>query len=84
MGLILALPCDQQAPEHADWATITHLPQLAIYAQFLQLTQPSRSHSQRPVHAVQVTGASQVMFDTHADSEEEEKELDTMAEVLTS
>ena len=35
MGLILALPCHQQAPEHADWTTITHLPQLPIYAEFL-------------------------------------------------
>ena len=35
MGLIFALPCDQEAPEHADRATITHLPQLPIDAELL-------------------------------------------------
>ncbi len=36
MGLILALPGHQKAPEHADWATITHLPQPSIDAELLQ------------------------------------------------
>ena len=36
MGRVLALPCDQQAAEHADWATVTDLPQLSIYTQLLQ------------------------------------------------
>lgn len=35
MGLIFALPGHQKAPEHADWAAITHLPQLAIDAELL-------------------------------------------------
>ena len=36
MGRVLALPCDQQTPEHADGAAVTNLPQLSVYAQFLQ------------------------------------------------
>ncbi len=35
MGLILALPGHQKASEHADWATITHLPQLSVDAELL-------------------------------------------------
>lgn len=36
MGLILALPGHQKASEHADWAAITDLPQIAIDAELLR------------------------------------------------
>lgn len=36
MGWVLALPGYQQAAEHADWATVTNLPQLPVDAQLLQ------------------------------------------------
>ncbi len=35
MGLVLALPRNQKAPEHADWATVADLPQFSIDAELL-------------------------------------------------
>ena len=52
MGWVLALPGDQQAPEHADGSTIADLPKLAIYAELLQAVAAAMSQHAKLINKI--------------------------------